>query len=196
MNPIWALSSLNLLLGVISLIIVARHEGLRRLLSSGRRPVDWLFWGSMLLAGIGVLGTIAMGPLMLPLVVVGLVVWFMRVLKYPRRILGNLGGKAMLSLVFMLLGGWIGATVFDWLRFGRDLDYPQAALSALFVISIMLLMIQRAILIAVQLHLWACLDEDKGGRPFKAVLLGLFTAYFGLIYAVIRGRACEDAAGT
>ncbi len=195
MQELWLLSGLNLLLGVVSIILVARHKGLRALLSPGRQPLDGLFWSAMLITAAGVMLTITMGPVMLILVVAGLGLWFVRVVKYPRRVLGNLGGRALVVLGIMLIGGWVGAVVFDWLRFGHDLDYPKAVLMGLFILSIVLLMLQRAILIAAQLHLWACMDADRGGSPVKAVLLGLFTAYFGLFYAVLRAQACEADTG-
>jgi len=191
MQFIWLLSALNLALGVASIILVARHRGVQVLLSPGRQPLDGMFWGSMLLTAAGVLLTFSVGPLMLLLVLAGVGVWLVRVAKYPRRVLGNLGGRALVVLSVMFVGGLIGAVVFDWLRFGQDLDYPQALLMALLVLSILLLMIQRAILIAVQLHLWACVDAERGGSPVKALLLGLFTAYFGLFYALLRAQRCE-----
>ena len=57
----------------------------------------------------------------------------------------------------------------------------------LFVLGVCLLVIQRSVMLAAHVLLWGCMTPS-GHYAVRALLLTLFTGYFGLFYSLWRAH--------
>lgn len=191
---------LNLLLGVISVVWVWRYRSLSRLLA--QRPPEhprqgrWALWLMVPAISAAAFSMFLLGPVGLVLLLVLVVMWIVLVIRRPWHALALGGPDGRSQLMVMLVAGLVGGMLIDWLRVAVPGDLPQAALVGLFLLGVALLVIQRGILLGAQVMLWACMLGTRGSYAARALVLTLFTGYFGLFYTLWRaGGECTGEDG-